>query len=307
MTAANYEAIVRDVNSKYESVADTIADNTNPRAKFAACIVRTVGHDFMDYRNSNGAESGGADGCMAFADADNTGLPTCLTNSGLVATYNTFCDKTSLADFLVIAGEAVMGRTSPTYNKDDYYAPGTLAKVFKDNFKFGRTTADKCSEAEGRMPNPENGCDGLKSIFVDHVYASQTAESRWSAWDLTAAISGAHTLGSATIANSGYDGFWADATQSGIFNNDYYKGILHKGWGVERAINGNANKNQFKRIDLDADQLTHKEMMLSTDMCLAMNGDPGTGGGGDGSDDEDEGQGGGGGGGNGGGGPSSQA
>ena len=107
---------------------------------------------------------------------------------------------------------------------------------------------------------------------------------------MTAAISGAHTLGSATIANSGYDGFWADATQSGIFNNDYYKGILRKGWGIERAVNGNVNKNQFKRIDLGADTLTHKEMMLSTDMCLAMKGDPNAGdnggvGGGRGGDD----------------------
>lgn len=109
---------------------------------------------------------------------------------------------------------------------------------------------------------------------------------------MTAAISGAHTLGSATIANSGYDGFWADATQSGIFNNDYYKGILHKGWGIERAVNGNANKNQFKRIDLGANTATHKEMMLSTDMCLAMKGDPNAGGGGGGGrggrDDDDD-------------------
>jgi hypothetical protein len=28
---------------------------------------------------------------------------------------------------------------------------------------------------------------------------------------MTAAISGAHTLGSATIANSGFDGFWSDS------------------------------------------------------------------------------------------------
>ena len=78
MTVANYKAIAADVIAKYEAVADTIADNTNPRAKFAGCIIRTVGHDFMDYRNNGGTESGGADGCMAFSDADNTGLPTCL-------------------------------------------------------------------------------------------------------------------------------------------------------------------------------------------------------------------------------------
>ena len=164
-----------------------------------------------------------------------------------------------------------MGRTSPTYDSDNYYEEATLANLFLENFEFGRTTQTTCTESDGLMPNPENGCDGLESIFVDHIYASETGDE----WMLTAAISGAHTLGSATIANSGYDGFWADSTQSGIFNNDYYKGILHKGWGVERAVDGNANKNQWKRIDLRADDLTHKEMMLSTDLCLAMNGDPG--------------------------------
>jgi hypothetical protein len=84
MTVANYKAIVSDVIALYEDVADTVDDNTNPRAKFAGCIVRTVGHDFMDYRcDSSGTCTLGADGCMAFSDADNTGLPTCLENSGL--------------------------------------------------------------------------------------------------------------------------------------------------------------------------------------------------------------------------------
>jgi hypothetical protein len=85
---------------------------------------------------------------------------------------------------------------------------------------------------------------------------------------MTAAISGAHTLGGATVANSGYNGFWGSPDQSGKFNNDYYKGILLKGWYQEKAVNGNAAKNQFKRIDRQIDN-DHKEMMLSTDMCLA--------------------------------------
>ena len=55
-------------------------------------------------------------------------------------------------------------------------------------------------------------------------------------------------------------------------------------------MNGNPNKNQWKRIDLRADELVHKEMMLSTDLCLAMNGDPqANDDDSDSSDDEDEG------------------
>jgi hypothetical protein len=261
-----YKAIVSDVITKYEAVSDAVSDNSNPRAKFAGCLVRTAGHDFMDYRYADGASTGGADGCMYFADGDNTGLADCLTDSGLAATYTDYCEDVSLADFIVIIGEAVMGRTAARYSADNYYEVGGVAKVFLENFKFGRTSADTCSWATGLMPNPEDGCDGLSSIFVDHIYAGTGSE-----WEHTAAISGAHTLGSATIANSGYDGFWGDASNAGKFNNDYYKGILYKGWGIELGVNGNSAKNQWIRIDGGAD-LTHKEMMLNTDMCLAMEG-----------------------------------
>ena len=84
--------------------------------------------------NQYGVASGGADGCMAFSDADNTGLPTCLIDSGLADLFNTWCSFVSLADFLVIAGEAVMGRTSTTYDAGSYYGKATLANVFLQNF-----------------------------------------------------------------------------------------------------------------------------------------------------------------------------
>ena len=132
-----------------------------------------------------------------------------------------------------------MGRTASNYDQNDYYGDGTTANSFIKNFSFGRTTLNECPSAHGLLPNPELGCDGLQTIFIDHIYSGTTGRQ----WELTAAISGAHTLGSASIGNSGYDGFWGDATQAGIFNNDYYKGILFKGWGVELGINGNTDKN----------------------------------------------------------------
>ena len=56
------------------------------------------------------------------------------------------------------------------------------------------------------MPNPINGCLGLKNVFVDHIY-SEVANP----WRLIAAISGAHTLGSANKDTSGFDGMWGVA------------------------------------------------------------------------------------------------
>jgi hypothetical protein len=85
---AKYKAIVAEVVAKYEAVDSTVSDNTNPRAKFAGCLVRTAGHDFMDYRvAADGTESGGSDGCIIFADGDNTGLADCLEDSGLVSVF----------------------------------------------------------------------------------------------------------------------------------------------------------------------------------------------------------------------------
>jgi hypothetical protein len=148
-----------------------VRENFNPRAKFAGCLVRTAGHDFMDFRyGTNGSTSGGADGCINFDDADNTGLSACLSNSGLITVYQNHCTTVSLADFLVIAAEAVMGRTAERYNPNDYYAKGTVADAFFQNFKFGRTAVNTCPNNSGLMPNPENGCDGLSSIFIDHIY-----------------------------------------------------------------------------------------------------------------------------------------
>jgi hypothetical protein len=110
----------------------------------------------------------------------------------------------------VIQAEAIQGIAATGYNSSNPYASGTLLQKFRDSFKFGRTTAIDCSWNTGLMPNPTNGCLGLGEIFLKHIYSGQS-----NPWAMTAAISGAHTLGSATIANSGFDGFWSDSGSQG--------------------------------------------------------------------------------------------
>lgn len=125
------------------------------------------------------------------------------------------------------------------------------------------------------MPNPEGGCHSLAEVFESHIYRSsekqkaKQAKSKgkmmgWS-WRMTAAISGAHSIGSAKLENSGYQGAWSSPDMQGIFNNDYYKSMLAKGWGPVLAVNGNANKTQWRRID----GVGFDEMMLIIDLCLA--------------------------------------
>ena len=155
-----------------------------------------------------------------------------------------------------------MGNQATNADKVNYYKPGNLAWYYRRDFKVGRTTAETCPSDEFLMPNPELGCDGLKSIFIDHVYKASSTP-----WILTAAISGAHTLGSAKLANSGYNGFWSNAENAHLFNNDYYISMVAKGWGPELAVGGNKGKTQWKRIDKGTNP-KQKEQMLNTDMCL---------------------------------------
>ena len=117
------------------------------------------------------------------------------------------------------------------------------------------------------MPNPENGCDDLNKIFVNHIFSVQGCGWRCG-WGLTAAISGAHSIGSAKLNNSGYEGSWSDPKNSATFNNNYYHALLDHGWGPNRAINGNPDKNNWKRVDVQMKKEPF-EMMLNTDMCLA--------------------------------------
>lgn len=166
---------------------------------------------------------------------------------------------------MVITAEATTGGLASNYNANDQFEDGTLLADYRDQFKYGRTTAETCEDAVGLMPNPENGCDGLQSIFVDNIYAS-VSESR--AWRFTAAISGAHTIGSAKLENSGYEGLWGDPENQNIFNNDYFKNIVSLGWGPDLAVNGNTAKNQWKLVDLSSSEDKAEQMMLDTDMCL---------------------------------------
>jgi len=157
-----------------------------------------------------------------------------------------------------------MGRTAKSYKEDNEYAPGTLARAFRDQFRAGRTTVESCSWNTGLMPDPEAGCDDVMSLFGSHVFKFTRGREKKR---LTAAILGAHTLGSAKRENSGYDGVWSSS--DGVFDNDYFRQMLTRGWGPDLAVGGNPERNQWKTIDLAGASSDRPEMMLNSDLCLA--------------------------------------
>jgi hypothetical protein len=266
LTERQYKNIVDAIHDVYEHIDANVSANFNPRGSFVACLLRTAGHDFMDFRIGGG---GGSDGCLNFADSDNAGIPDCLRRFEIPSLYEQFSETVSLADFFVIIAEAAVGRTATGWSKENRWSIDSLEYRFLTSFKYGRETKNTCEFAVHRMPNPENGCEGrgddkpgLKQIFVEHIFNGHEFP-----WTLTAAISGAHTVGSAKLENSGYEGAWSSAGQMGKFNNDYFKRLIVASWAPELAVNGNTAKNQWQLADENLDN-SHKEMMLTTDMCL---------------------------------------
>ena len=188
----------------------------------AGCIVRFVGHDIMDYRtaaNNNGVERGGADACMDLTDDDNNGLANCAVEFKFTDVYEEFCTMISLADYLVVAANALIGHISNQHDGFD------MAAELKAAFRFGRTTTETCTWNVDQMPVVTDGCNGphgIDTIFVNNVYANTDTP-----WLHTAAISGAHTIGETKMANSGIaDGLWVPEAHARKWDNKYYRHMV---------------------------------------------------------------------------------
>lgn len=261
MTCEKYDEVSSSVAGLLQALPQQCNADSCPQADWAGCVLRMAGHDFMDFHEN----AGGADACTDMSDPDNAGLAACLHRGehgvSLASAYQQHCTEVSLADFLVIAAEAVMTATRSNVLAAD---PSASPVNFRSQFRFGRTTAMSCALASGRLPNPENGCSDVERVFVDSLGLD---------WAGAAALMGVHTLGRARVENSGYDGWWSDPENSRRFNNNYFVVMYAKGWTAERSVNGNRNKNQWTRSDGGATHQQNpasKEMMLDTDLCLAF-------------------------------------
>jgi hypothetical protein len=271
MSESMYEDIVIQINDIMKALqVNHICENNNCKfADFVGCTLRAAGHDFMDFRNGKG----GSDGCLRFDDPDNMGLINCLRgdfdkskisvakggdkdldsfDKTLHDVYKNFCTSVSLADFMVIAGQAVMGFAATSTTKN-------VTKLFKEGFRYGRSTSETCRDAV-HLPNPADGCRANEVTFLADDAFGLT-------WRETAALMGVHTVGKASHENSGYSGWWQDEVHNGKFDNHYYIGMVNHGWGPRVKKSGKA---QWDRVDTshEGGQESHPEMMLNTDLCL---------------------------------------
>ena len=123
-----------------------------------------AGHDAMDFYRG----TGGSDACLHLDNPINAGLADCINSTGIQEIYETRCESVSLADFVVIAAEAMMYRTSTTYDANRLFYFGQLGRVFRDNFRAGRRTQPTCSDL---MPDPAQGCAAVETRLVHSVFA----------------------------------------------------------------------------------------------------------------------------------------
>jgi len=213
----------------------------------------------MDFNRA--LNNGGADGCIDFQDPDNGGLKGCMltavherdsSNVSLELMWQDFCTEVSIADFFVIAAEALMENTAP-----DFQSQRMWGRSFAGNFRFGRTTALECSPEE--LPNPIHSCDAVEDVFMNRMGLSATGAT---------ALMGVHTLGRALPENSGYNGFWVSQQHARLFSPQYYGNMIAVGWRTAEATPG--GKMQWIRADVGPPNPLAGEMMLNTDMCLAF-------------------------------------
>jgi len=253
---AMYGKVKRSVIKAYESLSSTCDANTCEQADFVGAVLRTAGHDFMDWNGDR--STGGSDGCVDFDDEDNAGLKPSLCGAGefwkgatLNEVYKEFCGTVSYADFLVIASEAVMIRTRPDYSSKTQTSP-----TLSFDFKFGRETSTSCKKtSDTALPNAMDGCSAVDEVFNKRMGLND--------WRASAALMGVHSLGRMRAENSGFEGWWNTGKGAKTFDNDFYKSMT-VGWRPKKDMGPKKDKAAWMR----ADNGPTTDLFLDTDLCL---------------------------------------
>lgn len=209
-------------------------------------IVRLSFHDAGSF---DGA-TGGADGCVDLESTENRGL------------------TDTIAELAPIAESA-----APHLSRADVWAlAGAMAIEFAGgpplSFSAGRVDSDDCAGHGARHPDAEQGHAHISDVFVGRLGFSERE---------VAALMGAHVLGRAQVANSGYDGAWVP--QSATFSNRFFRDLLLVPWNRRQLANfEGSSRTQWNGPQATMMLNTDIEMAFDTDSCTTAGGRGGGGG-----------------------------
>jgi len=202
---------------------------------FLAGLVQLAFHDAGTFDKTTG--TGGPDGCIDLTLPENHGL---RWITGVIApVFRKHASVISYADFVVLAANTAI-----------YVASGNNLAL---PFNWGRTNGNDCLAVDRNMlPQASKSISHVQDVFVTRMGLTLQ--------DITA-LMGAHTIGRAEDANTGYSGAW-DST-SAVWDNRYYIEMVNRPWNREvRWVN---NVQQF-----DWREPRTNTLMLNTDIALAF-------------------------------------
>ena len=242
---AEEEARHRSAISRQFSLSPSYGDACAPCAAGDAigAMVRLPFHDASGGGAPAGAEPGGPNGCIDPATAANNGLLGVIADLDAARAAAGLAGPSppaiSRADLWVLAGAHAIQLASTVGNATAAALSGLplLSSPLVLPFRYGRADAAACSTWDaGRLPAPTFSYADTIARFGAGGGGSGVAAGAGFGMTPTevTAILGAHTLGRAEAANSGFEGGWT-ASQSS-FSNAFYALMLRAPWDESATV-----------------------------------------------------------------------
>ena len=237
------------------------------RGDLMGLLVRLAFHDAATFRppprppaananananaNATAAASeatGGADGCVDLASAENGGLREAIDLLEGVRRRAADRDEgaaaMSRADVWALAGNVAIEE-----------AGGPRLE-----YRTGRADADDCAGQGERHV----GAESTSSAAIEDAFVRELGLTHGE----VVALIGAHVLGKATEAHSGYEGKWVPRNDA--FTNAYFVDLLHVPWSRRKAdVPTFGERTTWQRFE-DRGMSFGDEIMLQTDVDLAF-------------------------------------
>jgi hypothetical protein len=314
MDCLTYEQIADSVMTVFKGLPECTPGSygsdtefTCLKSEYAGCILGLAYYDFMDTWDANGVSGGGADGCVDLNQNPQSNFKKCLATANpdteyepLHTLYQSVCGKVSLADFLVIAAQAIMTAmrdlqlddakfTIVPRVKNGQYTLNKLPKPYGDNmppeansnrgvdwmygFQYGRKTRKECPQStipvtaiNKNYPvwyNPEAGCTGLNSNdeLMKRMEITNKADF--------VALMGLKNIGFQP-KTAHYPGWYTLWDRSYRFSNGYFVSLLMKAYipaPVSQLPVTATTLYEWQRKD-DFLVTMFRERMLDNDVCL---------------------------------------